>query len=110
PLGVEQVERVDAAGHDAELGCGSVEIDRARFFRMQAADIDDELTVDENPNVVVTLEQERLAAAVLEARVELGREAEVVLSALFAGSGVSEAGVVERVEKQALEREDVAAL
>ncbi|WP_293246311.1 hypothetical protein [Nannocystis sp.] len=44
----------------------------------RAADVDDELLVDEDPHVVVTRDGEGLAAGVGECGVDLGREVEVV--------------------------------
>src|SRR5262249_36204035 len=74
---------------------------------MQAPEVDRELAVDEDPEVVVAREAEDLAATVLELRVELGREAEVVLLAVVALAGVAPPGVVEREEVAALERGDL---
>src|SRR5262245_26536520 len=74
-LGVEQVEGVDAARRDPELGGRGVEVDGAGLLRVQAADVDHQLPVDEHPNIVVALEREILTARVLEASVKLGREA-----------------------------------
>src|SRR5688572_23208326 len=68
------------------------------------------MVVDEHPHVVVAVELEGLAAVVFESRMKLSREAEIVGLSLFAGTGVAPAGVVEGVEKKALEGEETVAL
>src|SRR5207245_465226 len=63
-LGVEQFERVDGALREAEVRRLRVEIDRAIERTVQAAEVDRELAVDEDPEIVVAAELERLAAVV----------------------------------------------
>jgi hypothetical protein len=57
-LGVEDVEGVRGAHDEAE----GVEVDVAGAVAVDAADVDDELLVDEDPDVVVAGECELLAA------------------------------------------------
>jgi len=105
PFGLEELHRIDVAGRDAELGLGLIEVHRARLRVVEAAQIDGQLAVDEDPEIVVAHEGEALAAVVLEGRVNLGREAEVVYQAVVGLARVAVAGVVEREVVQALEGE-----
>src|SRR2546430_1902607 len=70
-FGVEELEQVFIALRDAERRGRRVEVDLGHRGRMQTAEIDDPLAVDEHPEVVVPFELERLAARVLEFRVKL---------------------------------------
>ena len=74
-LGVEDVEVVRDALDEAE----GVEVDRTAGHAVDAAEVDDEVAVDEDPHVVVALEGEGLAAVVDELGVDLGREVVDVL-------------------------------
>jgi hypothetical protein len=84
PFGLEEVERIlladDETGRGGDLG----ELHLLGERRVDAADVDDELLVDEDEDVVVAAELERLVAAVLELRVELDGEVIVVRIALVA--------------------------
>jgi hypothetical protein len=62
-LGVEDVHLVAAADGDAELGRARVEIDGVLLGGVDAPEIDGEMAVDEQEQVVVAAERERLAAA-----------------------------------------------
>ncbi len=75
---MEQIERVRPAGRDAQRRRRAVEVQRLALGRVQPAEVDREPSVDEDPDVVVASERERLASKVLERRVQLGREAVVV--------------------------------
>lgn len=75
PFGVEDVQQIDLADGEAEV----VELDACGGVAVYTADVDRQLLVDEHPDVVITREREGLAAAVLKAGVDLGREVEVVL-------------------------------
>ena len=74
PFGVEDVQQIDLSDGEAEV----VELDVGGGIAVHATEVDHELLVDIYPDVVVTGEGEGLAAGVLEAGVDLGREVEVV--------------------------------
>src|SRR5205814_9006476 len=105
-FGVEELEGVDAAELEAEGGGGLVEVDGAAGGGVQAAEVHGQLAVDEDPEVVVAGEGEVLAAAVLDAGVQLGGEVEVVRLAVGVVAGVAETGVVEGEKVGALEGGD----
>ena len=73
-LGVEDVEGVIGAHGEAE----SVEVDGAGAVAVDAADVDHEFLVNEDPDVVVAGECEGLTAGVSEDGVNFSREVEVV--------------------------------
>ena len=109
-FGVEELEQIDIALRDAERGGRGVEVDFRFCGGVQAAQVDDQLAVDEDPQVVVSFELEGLAAGVLELRVKLGREGEVVLLEVVAVGKAAPAGVVDGKEVLAVEGGDVAFL
>ena len=82
PLGLEEVDRVHPAVGEAERRrLGRIERDAPARRPVDAAEIDDELAVDEGPDVVVAGEVERRGGRgrrVGERIVELAREREVV--------------------------------
>ena len=78
PLGVEQRDLVEAADGQAERGGALIDGQRALRAGVQPTEIEREPPVDEDPDVVVAAEGQRLAAAVLEEVTDLGGEAEVV--------------------------------
>ena len=52
PLGVEEMERVGAADRQAVRGCDVVQVDAARDAAVHAAEVDGELSIDEDPEDV----------------------------------------------------------
>src|SRR6266545_2332124 len=104
-LGVKKVKIVGATLLNAESLSRRIESNGSRLLRMESADVDRELVVDEHPYVVVAIELKRLAAAVGEARMELGRETEIVDFPVVRGAGVAPADVVDGEEVVALEPE-----
>ncbi len=79
-LGMEELERIDVALRDSQRARRAVEVDRVRGRRVEPAEVHGQLAIDEHPEIVVAAEPERLATVVLELRVQLGRETEVVLA------------------------------
>jgi len=73
-LGLKEVERVLVAGRDAQTLRHLIERDVLIFGRMNAAQIDGEPAVDEDPQIVVAAELRYLAAGVAKASVQLERE------------------------------------
>ena len=65
-LGVEQIQAVNATNDESGLGCERIESHGARRRRVNAAQVDGEFLVDENPKVVVAFEREDFAALVFE--------------------------------------------
>src|SRR3954467_14673824 len=61
PLGVEELQRVDVALLDPQLIRALVEVDLACHGRVEPSEIDAELAVDEDPEIIVAQEAERLA-------------------------------------------------
>src|SRR4051812_24769399 len=70
---------------------------------MYAADVDDELVVDEDPHVVVAGEAEGLATLILKRGVNFGREKEIVWLAVVVLATVAESETIEREERAARE-------
>ena len=69
-LGVEDVEGIVDTHGEAKV----VKVDVAGAVAVDSTDINDELLVDEHPDIIVTRESERFAAHVGEYGVDLGRE------------------------------------
>jgi len=105
-LRVEHVDRIKIANCQPER----VQINRRTNLVVHAAEVDDELTVDEDPHVVVAEEAERLASRVREVDVVLGREEEVVQLAVGVWRQLIESVAVHREVCAALESVDWRAL
>ena len=80
PLGVEELQVVRRARDDAELRRRRVEIERLTPRRVEPPEVDGELSVDEDPKVVVSGEAEPFASVVLKPGVQLRRKTEVVMA------------------------------
>src|SRR5690242_14810265 len=74
PFGLENIQWIFVALRDPEFARYLVEIHTLRHRFMHTAEIDAELAIEERPEIVITGERERLAAAVDELEVELERE------------------------------------
>jgi hypothetical protein len=82
-LGLEDDDLVDLADLQVEIGgLGGVQGDAAALGAVDAAEVDGELLVDEDPDVVVPGEVELLSALVFEPVADLAREVEVLGVAL----------------------------
>lgn len=77
-LGKEKIQRIRLAGHEPELELDLVQRDNLGLRTVDAAQVDRELLVDEDPHVVVTGEREPFAAAILEQGVRFQGEVKVV--------------------------------
>ena len=78
----------------AELG----EVESVGLFTVDAAEVDREAVVDEDPDVIVPRELELSKTVVHESRADLRAEVEVVLPPLVAEAYLPELGVGEVVE------------
>src|SRR5258706_10277116 len=83
---------------------GAVERDAPLRARVDPADVDSQLLVDEHPNVVVAVEGQRLIARPLKPVVKLAGEIEAV-----AGSSVVPTTAIERKETLVIVNEDATA-
>ena len=100
---MEDGHLVTAARHEAEV----VEVKRALRLWMDAADVEGELPVDEDPHVVVALEGEGLVASVGKGDVQFGREEVVVRRLAVVRHHLIEEEAIEREVGRRLKRRHV---